>query len=646
MDALVDLKSRWNNRTDGSEHALLEEYGTFIASWLLGHLDQESDVTSVISDHLLSNDQLLDQCGWEIIPLLYRREWMLQNTIIDKVFNAIPTREIILHTLTSFETYEASWKLSASIRLLRLLPKLLSVESKRPVIDILTIATHSIPTRYVTASDIATVSEGSIYGVSSAEDTSLAGQKVHPDHKASLHLFLKPILAELSSFITENLPQLSQDTLFVNATLSCLFRLGHSTSSFRQSVAESNLPATSIPLPPVLQPPTRPQIKPDLELEALLEDATRQIVELVQLCGFTSLNLLNYWNYVSNKRIRSAGTQEKDSFSTNIEIPAISTEIADFNQFGVCACLFETMTPSIPYSWILLNPSNVLELLLSHARAALTSRAVYAPLFVMRLLAYHPPFLSHDISYPIEYILENEILPARVAHKAYFVVKGLIEFGIRMPDTRLRQASFASISGIISLFDANSRYKLIYLIATTCPYPSAQSLMILLMKESWLTTHSVACSSATPSSNSSFLSTELFTEFLAKEALKINGMEQRYDSVLAALNFLRAILLRDSKPKICAIWKPENLTYFKKQVMTPLNAAILQVVAQHQKDDSYADRQRIQSELSNRGMGSMSLDQLAQSQNQTILNWQLAHSILQRIEEILAEAQVAPAPKV
>lgn len=563
---------------------------------------------------------------------------------------------------------ELPGKLTASLRLLDLLPNLISANSRRGIIDVLKLTTQLIPIRHVTHSSGTTVNEGSVYGLTSAEDTSLAGQKISPSHKASLQLFLKPILSKLATIIDENATNTSQNTLFVNVALSSLFRMAHSVASFRQSIDTSSLPISSSPLPPVLLPPSRPQINPDIELEVLLEDAMAQICNLIEKCGMSPLNLLFSWNHVFQKRIKSTGNQDQDQFTTSIDVPDITDDIADFNQFGISACLFEAMqlyAPSKPDPWFIIHPTSITEHLLLHTRAAMTSRCFFAPTLVHRLLSYHPSTTKYDISYPMSYILQNEILPHQIAHKAYLAIRACIEFGIRMPDTRLRQASFASISGLIGLFDSDAQYKLIYLLSKTCPYPSAQSLLIHLMKECWLAAHSaylsatsassltasakqptmsstqdsVPPSSTSPTTMPILLSKYLFTEFFAKEALKISGLEQRYDTVSAALNFLRAILLRDAKSKVCELWAPDVLESFKKTVLAPLNTAFLQVIAQHQKDDSFHDRQRIQGELATKGMGSMSLDQLASSQAQTILNWQLAHSILQRIEELLAEAK-------
>ena len=83
MDVLDSLKDQWLQRKGDSHAPLLEEYGVSVASWILANLDHQVDVENVLSSHVISNPDLLDHCGWEIIPMLYRREWMQSSPVRD-----------------------------------------------------------------------------------------------------------------------------------------------------------------------------------------------------------------------------------------------------------------------------------------------------------------------------------------------------------------------------------------------------------------------------------------------------------------------------------------------------------------------------------------------------------------------------------
>ena len=533
-----------------------------------------------------------------------------------------------------------------AIRLLRTLHRLVSHNSNRPFIDCLTLSLGLIPIRYVTPVSGTVVSEGSIYGVESAEDTSEAGQKVNPQQKALLIDLVPSYLTELEQLITENINALISNTEKRNIVLSGLFLLAHSVASFRQSFEGSDDSEEPVPQPPSLKPSHRPKIRIDHELQTILESSTKRIYLMVEECGYSPVPLLVWWETVSAATIHTPSDMKREEFSSNIVVPEVSALEADFDGAGVAACLLHFMMSyeSIPTPWLLFHPSFLLEHLLPHAKTLTLSRSAGGPLFVRYLLSYHPETVTYDIAYPLEYVLENEILPAKIAQKVYYAIRACIEFAIRMPDTRLRQHSFAAISGLVSLLDTNSQFKMLFLLAKTCPYPSAQSTIVHLMKEAFLNQHNEASSErdsskmevdVAASRRFSLLSDDLFFNYFAKEALKVPGMEQRFDSLLASLNFLRAILLRDAKAKLCSIWTPSSLTRFKQEVITPATSAILQIIAQHQRDDSYHDRQRIQKELTSKGAGALSMDQLAESQSQSILNWQLAHSIVLRIEELL-----------
>lgn len=535
--------------------------------------------------------------------------------------------------------------------MLKTLGRLSSLDSNRSFLDAISLAINLIPIRYVTATTDSLVSEGSIYGVESAEDTSEAGQRINPHQKAVLLDLIPSYLDQFESLLNSNLDDILQRLDKRNTLLSGLFLLAHSVASFRQSFEDSEEPEESVPQPPSLQPVPRPKIKVDQALQPLLETSMTRICSIVERCGYTSVALLWWWENASSATIRSKSAIPKEEFSSNIEVPEVSPEEHNFDATGIAACLLEFMLAqeSIPTQWLIYHPSVVLERLLPHAKTLTLSRSSGGPLFVRVILSYHPETMLYDISYPLDYILENEILPAKIAQKAYYAIRACIEFAIRMPDTRLRQHTFAALSALVNLFDVNSQFKLLYLLAKTCPYPSAQSAIVHLMKEAFLKQHAEAILENSKNESSkmqvdakpstahySLLSDELFLHYFAKEALKVPGLEQRFDSVIAALNFLRAILLRDAKSRLSSIWKsPASISHFKQQVIAPLTSAVLQIIAQHQRDDSYHDRQRIQKELSSKGAGTLSIDQLQESQSQSILNWQLAHSILLRIEELV-----------
>lgn len=542
-----------------------------------------------------------------------------------------------------------------ALRMLKTLAPLSSLDSNRSFLDAISMAVKLVPTRYVTSTSDSLVSEGSIYGVESAEDTSEAGQRINPRQKALLLDLIPSFLDHFESLLNSHLEEVLKRHDKRNTLLSGLFLLAHSVASYRQSFEDSEEAEESVPQPPSQQPVARPKIKVDQTLQPVLETSMARICSLVERCGYSSVALLWWWETASSVTVRSKTAIPKEEFSSNIEIPDVSPEESNFDATGVAACLLEFMLAqgSIPTQWLLFHPTVVLERLLPHAKTLTLSRSAGGPLFLRVMLSYHSDHLLYDISYPLDYVLENEILPAKIAQKVYYAIRACIEFAIRMPDTRLRQHSFAALSALVNLFDCNSQFKMLYLLAKTCPYPSAQSAIVHLMKEAFLKQHAEALLESEASASSSdsskmavdakpstvhysLLSDDLFLHYFAKEALKVAGLEQRFDSIVASLNFLRAILLRDAKTRLCSIWKTSSsISHFKQQVIAPLTSAVLQVIAQHQRDDSYHDRQRIQKELSSQGGGTLSMDQLQESQSQSILNWQLAHSILLRIEELV-----------
>jgi len=661
MDVLDSLKTQWSIQQGDSKHSLLDEYGVSLASWLLANLDDQVDVENVISSHLIGNDALLDHCGWEIIPLLYRQHWMQSSLvrrrlfdlvptrtflsisnpsskIIDELFERIPPREVLLHTITAYDSLEEPWKAESLQRLLKLLPRFLSLNSKRPIQDLVCLLAKSFPIRHVTPSSASSISQGSIYGLENAEDTSESGQMVSDSYKNSLSLFIPPLLASLEQLVVSHRNTILGQSSARNILLSGLFLMAHSVASFRLPPDDSNASHAAPLAPPMLEAPHRPRIRPDTDL-LFLNEAGIRIAKLVRLLDFSSLDLLCNWNVASSYRIRTGSVDYMDDLSTKIEVPEVSQEAGKFDACGVASCLSSELVENddLPLPWLILTPHFLLELLLQHARVLFTSRCLFAPSFLHRLLLhFHPLQFSYRIDYPISYILETRILPCHIPHKAYSTIRACTEFAIRMPDTGLRQASLSVISGLVHLFDVESQYKLLYLLLKTCPYPTAQGIFVHLMKEAFLRRVSESSPSTTDPATSVFFTKDLFQDFLANTLLHVSGLEQRYDAVSAGLNFLRAILLRDSKAKLCAIWKPDVKSQFNREIIQPLEMAVLQIIAQHQSDDSYDDRKRIQKELAQKGMGDMSVEQLAQTQSQTILNWQLTHSLIQRIEELLS----------
>lgn len=573
------------------------------------------------------------------------------------MFDLVPAREIVLHLSSALEDSEAPAKEGIAIRLLKTLPALIKLDSSRALKDALNIACSFVPIRYALPNKTTSMTQGSIYGVESAEDTSEAGQGVSASHKASLTKFLPIILRQLEHIISDNLEIVQTRTDKRNIILASLFLLSHSAASFRQSFEDSDESETQVPQPPTLPPVHRPSIKVDQEIQVLLVSTMDKICELVEKCGYSSVAMLWWYESVSSVTSRDTSIHLKDEYSTVIEVPTIDATENSFNRSGIAACLLHIMSAEgyIPVSWAIYNGNKIVSMLLSHAQALLTSRSVGGPFLVRRLLELHSPDSTFDIPYPLDYILEQEFMP-HIAQRIFYVIRACIEFSVRMPDASLRQHTFAAMAGLVSLFDTNAQFKLLFLLSKTCPYSTAQSAIVHLMKESFLQQYEVALQAKSNSmqvdmnseaktekknaivpkgSENPFLSNELFFNYFANQGLKAAGLDSRYDSMIASLNFLRAILLRDSQTKLCSVWEPENKNRFKKQVLDPLSAAILQNIAQHQNDNSYEDRQRIHKEMSKQGMGIMSIDQLAASQSQTILNWQLSHSILSRIEELL-----------
>jgi hypothetical protein len=504
--------------------------------------------------------------------------------------------------------------------------------SKKAVIELMDMVVRSVPIRYAEP-DRRSVSKGEVYGLESAEDTSPAGQRVPATTKASLQRFIPPILSQLDKIDPYSLEKLYKDPSMQRILAAMLFRLGHAAASFRPYFVPLNAPIPQFPSPPELAAPSRPAIALDQDLE-FLHETSKRIANLAKtLCGYNASKLLSLPNTISNQRIHATSDTIPYDPTNRIEIPAISERESDFNLAGVAACLFEIVrdSPSIPDEWLIFSPKGVMELLLQHVQVLLTSRSLASLNFMDWILDQYASQPLYDIAYPTSYILEHEILPIGMPLFVHQVVRASIEFGIRMPDTRLRQSIMSSIHRFIQLLNVPSRYKLIYLLVKTSPYPTTHGLLIHLMKEEFLAEHS----SAEPNLSKShpFFNTELIFDFLGKTVLSIKGLESRSDAVTAGLNFLRAILLCDSQRRLTTLW--EHASKFKNEVLMPLNNCTLQIINQHLKDDSYEDRQRIRKEISSKGMGNMSVDQLAQSQSQTILSWQLIHSLIQRIEELM-----------
>jgi hypothetical protein len=76
------LREQWlASDQENPSSSLLDEYGATIASWMLLNLEDQCQIETVLTTHLLDNLALLDHCAWEVVPILYKCGFMNESKV-------------------------------------------------------------------------------------------------------------------------------------------------------------------------------------------------------------------------------------------------------------------------------------------------------------------------------------------------------------------------------------------------------------------------------------------------------------------------------------------------------------------------------------------------------------------------------------
>jgi hypothetical protein len=156
---------------------------------------------------------------------------------------------------------------------------------------------------------------------------------------------------------------------------------------------------------------------------------------------------------------------------------------------------------------------------------------------------------------------------------------------VQSPFASHRSASLSIFHQLLATFDDGARFHLLTSALVSCPYPAVAALMIHQLKEEVFAIWSVPSVAAT-SANTSAATLELKSPFASSVVITsvigvmsvtdVDALLAAMDSIGAALNFLRFLLLRVNATSV----DPVGLNALQKDISTtvllPLQTLVIQ----------------------------------------------------------------------
>ncbi|KAL9988386.1 hypothetical protein ACROYT_G002824 [Oculina patagonica] len=224
------------------------------------------------------------------------------------------------------------------------------------------------------------------------------------------------------------------------------------------------------------------------------------------------------------------------------------------------------------------------------------------------------------------------------------IVKALINVMTMCSSKKLRLKGVRILPNLVSKLDTRSRYGLLYIILQDCSHPGVAGLLIYLLKEQV----DQALSSSMEESwfqGSRLMSVLQLVFKLPSDAETEEDMVQETDRVMAALNCLRFILLRDECDKT-RVW--ENFTAIEKDFLEPLRQTLKVTRLQYQAEltnkrdemignKSKKEKQSIEFDVKSpdgKSLGLMPLSDQCEALQSGLYSLDMMESVLARISEI------------
>lgn len=149
------------------------------------------------------------------------------------------------------------------------------------------------------------------------------------------------------------------------------------------------------------------------------------------------------------------------------------------------------------------------------------------------------------------------------------IVKALINVMTMCSSKKLRLRAVQVLPNLVSKLDTRSRYGLLYTVLQDCSHPGVAGLLIHLLKEQ--VDQALSTSEGEPWFQGSRLMSILQLVFKPPSGAGTEkDLVQETDRVMAALNCLRFVLLRDESDKT-TVWR--NFTAIEKDFTEPLRQA-------------------------------------------------------------------------
>lgn len=160
------------------------------------------------------------------------------------------------------------------------------------------------------------------------------------------------------------------------------------------------------------------------------------------------------------------------------------------------------------------------------------------------------------------------------------IVKALINVMTMCSSKKLRLKGVRILPNLVSKLDTRSQYGLLYTILQDCSHPGVVGLLIYLLKEQVNQAFSSSVDEAW-FQGSRLMSILQLVFKPPSEAGTEKDLVQETDRIMAALNCLRFILLRDESDKT-KVW--QNFTAIEKDFMEPLRQALKVTRIQYQAE--------------------------------------------------------------
>lgn len=224
------------------------------------------------------------------------------------------------------------------------------------------------------------------------------------------------------------------------------------------------------------------------------------------------------------------------------------------------------------------------------------------------------------------------------------IVKALINVMTMCSSKKLRLKGVRILPNLVSKLDTRSQYGLLYTILQDCSHPGVAGLLIYLLKEQVNQAFSSSVDEAWFQGSRLMSILQLVFKPPA-EAGTEKDLVQETDRIMAALNCLRFILLRDQSDKT-KVW--QNFTAIEKDFMEPLRQALKVTRIQYQaelanKRDEMAGNkskeahQGIEFSVKSRdgsSLGLMPLSDQCEALQSGLYSLDMMESVLARISEI------------